>query len=484
VTLPPISDPQRLRRLLFGLARNPAAPPDVLVRLLRLPPAAREIAWRRADVTSELGEQILNLGDAQAAASLGHNRRLPTSIRWQLATHPDPDVRASAARQIRPKDLTPGCEVPQALLMQLADDPHPTVRARIADHPDTPTSILTRLASDPDADVRKTLAQRWTAPPADIHRVLLTDPAPAVRAAALSLWHPAPPQALLPSLLAEPETCADAVPHAALTDELARHLARSPDPLVREALARHRDLPAPVREVLAHDPDPIPRIGLVLSPATPEQTRQQVLASLRADPDDANQCYLSFALGNAWKDRSQLGWLRALPLPQRLAYLESPHTFFRQALADSPDLPDDAVLRLLADPDPQTRRIAARNHDVPGPILEQLVTEHGEDHSFRPLLIEHPNFPPDAFSRFAKSHDTRLRRLACQHPGLPADLVAVIAADPDPATRRAAAEHPNLTADCLPRLLTDDDLDVAEAAATSRAIPETWMRTLLNTARL
>ncbi|SEG53005.1 Leucine rich repeat variant [Thermomonospora echinospora] len=117
---------------------------------------------------------------------------------------------------------------------------------------------------------------------------------------------------------------------------------------------------------------------------------------------------------------------------------------------------------------------------MPGEELERLVCEHGEDFSVSPLLVEHPNFPPQAFLRLAESDEPSIRHLALKNDDLPATLVSVLAVDPAPHVRRAAAEHRNLPVSCLPALLTDDDLQVVEAAGAAPAFPTPWMHQLLD----
>ncbi|MFC0532112.1 hypothetical protein [Phytohabitans kaempferiae] len=482
--MPVVNDARRLIRILCGVARNPSVPMDAVRRLLRLPAAAEQIARRRVDITDDLAQAIVDLGDVRAAESLGNNDHLPTGVRWRLVTHPEPSVRASAARHAIPERVRPGCEVPAAMLTRLAEDPDPQVRARVAEHASTPEDVRARLAADVDPTVRRTIAEWWKDAPESVRRSLLTDVDADVRAAALSPWHPPPPPDLHAVLLADEFTRHLTLPHVRLAPALAAELAASPDDRVRAALAIHPDLPASTREKLTQDSDPLVRIRLVQNPTTPEAVRVRILASLEAEEGQANRFIIPYFLRNAWRDKASLGWLWEAPLDERLAYLDSPHAFFREAVAASPGLPRQAIDRLLADPDIEVRRIAAKTHDAPAQILEQLVRDHGDTMHIRPLLVERPNFPRAAFADFAVSELPRLRRLALCDKDLPANLVDLLTSDPEPHVRRAAAEHPNLTVGCLPALLTDDDLDVVEAAAAAPLLPADWINRLLTQAEL
>ncbi|MCW2914273.1 MAG: hypothetical protein JWN52_2341 [Actinomycetia bacterium] len=469
------------RRVLAGLARNPSAPEEVVLRLVNSP-AASEVACRCANITEGLADELLGLGDVQVACYLGYNNRLPTAIRWRLATHPDPTVRATAPRRISHDRVMSGCEIPVSLLERLAGDPDPQVRKEVAAHYDTPAGTRRRLAADLDPQVRAAVSQWWTDPPPEVHRALLTDAEPAVRAAALSPWHPPPPEDLHPLLLTDPLTCADVVPHLKLTHERTATLAASTDEAVRAALAAHPELPEETRQSLAADPEITVRICVLLSRHTPEGTRARLHAALTdSGLGRADSWITSYYLGNAWKDQGLQGWVWDAPLQQRLAYLNSPYPFLRRAAAAPGGLPIETVMRLLKDPDIQVRRIAARGAtNVPGQELERLVREHGEDPSVSPRLVEHPNFPPQAFPRLAQADQAHLRGLALHSDDLPAALVDALATDPEPSVRCAAAQHRNLSASCLPTLLTDDDPQVVEAAGAAPAFPIPWMHQLLD----
>jgi hypothetical protein len=254
--------------------------------------------------------------------------------------------------------------------------------------------------------------------------------------------------------------------------------------MVRAALATHPDLPPSTQEHLAHDPEILVRVRLVTNRATPEDLRGRVLASLDAENGAANRFLVPFFLRNAWRDKTSLGWLWETPLAERLTYLDSPHAFFREAVAASADLPPHAIDRLLADPDVQVRRIVAKTHNVPADALERLVREHGDTMHLLPLLVERPTFPRSAFADFAVSDQTRLRRLALYDQQLPAPLVGQLAADSEADIRRKAAEHPNLPHQRLATLVTDNDLSIAEAAGAAPGLPVEWTYQLLALAGL
>jgi hypothetical protein len=265
------------------------------------------------------------------------------------------------------------------------------------------------------------------------------------------------------------------VPYLDLTDALAADLADGPAPVRRE-LAGRRALPVRVRDRLAADDDPEVRLRLLVNPDVPAELCEQ----LRAGLDAEDRFFVTQYLADAWQDRQLTGWLRDAPLAERLTFLSSPHAWFRQTVAASPDLPPHAVDRLLADPDVRTRQITAKHHDVPGATLERLVLDHGDLMQVQPLLVDRPTFPPDAFGRLARSDSTLARLLALHGRDLPVGLVAGLLDDPELEIRRAAARHPNVPLKRLPALLTGPDAEIAEAAGAAPAMPATWFPRLLD----
>lgn len=475
------------RAVLRGLAANAAAPEEVALRLIRQPDLAEDVALHRRDVSERIADAILSLDNVRAAECLGHNGWSPPDVLVRLAGQPEPTVRAAAARNKVPEYVGPGCEVPTWLLRRLAEDIDPIVRERVASHSQLPDDARTHLAVDADPRVRKAVAEHWfDAPPDTVRRWIVDDDAD-VRVAALRKrrWMP-PPRDLHAQLLLDPATRADVVRHVDLTPELIAELAESPDELVRAALACHPDLPVSAVHLLAGDQESMVRINVLTNRNTPEEIRAQLHAELTGgDHDEADRFLIPFFLYNAWKDSGAVRWLRDAPLAERLQYLDSPYPVFRTILATSTDLPPWAVGRLMRDEKPLVRRIVALSYDaVPGDLLEQLVRDHGENVGFRPLVSELPNFPADAFVRFANSGDSELRAVACQFPDLPEDAVAAIAADPSPYTRRAAAAHPHLPTRSLRDLLVDEDRQVVEAAAAAPLLPVPWMYAILDQAAL
>jgi hypothetical protein len=458
---------ERRNAPLYGLARNPAAPLWLRRRIMGLPGAPGLMVVLRDRVPDDLAMALLELGDPGVALLLDDEKRTSPEVRRTLASHPDPAIRDARLNRIR-EDVANGRYVPLSDLERLTGLSGP--------------AAWHALARDPDPRRRAALARSWREAPDAIWRGLLTDPEPAVRGAAAGGSRRLPPD-LLPQLVADPATRGEAAAQIVLTPTLAAELAADPERGVRHAVARNPSLPAPARERMVTLPDPDIRVGLVLNPATPEPLRARLDAEMAARTrsfDDADIDAL-LAVQALWHD--PVSWLREMPLAARLAYLNSPCTFLRRALASHPDLPPDAVSRLRQDQNVHVRWAAARRRDAPADYLEAVLRDDGDEPG-RERLVEHPNFPGDAFLRFAGSAQLRLRAIACESPVLPTDLVQRLSRDPEPQVRRAAASHAKLPAEDAVRLLGEDDLDVVRAAAAAPALPIPVMVELVERAGL
>lgn len=480
--------PVHLTKVLDGLAANPALPAGLVRRLVHYRRGFGHVA-QRDDLTPDTVEEILASGNHWLLHSLALNHQLPNAVRMRLAADADPDIRAA---------LVIGAhDAPRELYEQLLDDPDPQVRGYLAERDDVPADLLARLAGDPDPKVRATLARWWTQAPDTVRRVLLTDPIDEVRAAACSTYyarlpHPVPPPDLVAGLLADPITRAGAVRHTALTPKLAAQLAGDPDYQVRRQVAEHPQLPPPVRDLLAEDPSANVRVGIFSRQDTPEPVRHRIYTDIQHDDrpltdllrneldDDALQQQIEDHMAVAELRHLRLDWVTADPLP----HLSSPYICFRRSAARSPDLPTDAVIRLLNDNDNGVRTTMATH----APQLVDPATAERIDREFRPdkktnwRPADMFTFPPQTLHRFATDPDPRMRCLAPRDPDLPIELTERLATDPDSTVRHAAAGHPNLPIHVRRALLADPSEWVAHATAAAATLPVAEMERLLTLA--
>ncbi|MFI6024701.1 hypothetical protein [Amycolatopsis magusensis] len=335
---------------------------------------------------------------------------------------------------------------------------------------------LAGLVHHEDPVLREAVAGTWDTMPVAVRRELLADPDPRVRRAAAGYPHPPAPVDLHSALLADEATRGKVASYATLTAEAVEQCLAGEEEL-RAEVAVNSTLPAAARDRLAQGPSPFVRSRVLLRQDLNEQRRRELHAALRAEREhDFDEVAIALTL----LDHDVPSWLPSRPLAERLAHLDSPIPCFRRAAALSADLPADVVRRLHTHEDVQVRRIVAHRPDTPGDVLERLVSEHGEHPKYRPRITEHPNFPPEAFTRLATSDNARLRVLAAEGP----DLIAALAGDTEPLVRSAAARHPRIPVPMLDTLLTDESPDVAKAAAANPALPVDRMYALLDRAGL
>ncbi|MFD4874235.1 hypothetical protein ACFWOB_12765 [Streptomyces sp. NPDC058420] len=96
---------------LSGLARNPGAPEDVLVRLAVHPAGRHGLSLRRGRLADGVVEALLTYGGSDTAVDLRRDRISP-EMRRRIAGHPDPairDARADFVRQL--VDIEAGIDI-------------------------------------------------------------------------------------------------------------------------------------------------------------------------------------------------------------------------------------------------------------------------------------------------------------------------------------------------------------------------------------
>ena len=435
--------------VLAGLARNPAVPEELLVRLARDRRAAREMSLHRSALSDAVAGAILAHGDDDLVFHL----------------HP-PCVSAAMWERITARGLTAFPDFVRAMVAR--DVPLDIEDLELAYR--QPRSVLVQ---DPDPQVRRAVASSWWEMPEQTLVDFLGDPEPAVREAAVRQRRvPAEWEA---RCLTDPATRSSVAAYAQLNLPAARELASDPDKHVRVQLARNPGLPAEVVALLVADPAPFVYGQMAQHPQIDAVTRNRLYERLAVDTDADARTLRFFNL-------STPDWVADLPLPARLTYLDSPYVPFRLVLAGSSGLPAEVWDQLDRDPAYGVRRAAATRPDAPPEVLHRLALEHKGDKPYRDRLVDHPNFPRAVLPSFAEAADPRTRCLACADDGLAPELLSRLAGDPDPQVRLAVAGHGGLHDRLFDRLLGDDNDEVAEAAAANPALPVPRMRRILNDA--
>ncbi|NEB91756.1 PE-PGRS family protein [Streptomyces bauhiniae] len=445
-----------------GLARNPAASPAVLRRLLDVGPEERLSSWLN---WRELPEEMV---EAWVAHPEWRVRRelvqpWPLDAEQSAALFRDPDPRHRWALLGCVVDRHPAFTA--ATFAQLAADPDPRVRAELVRHRDLPVHHLVALAADPDTAVRKeAVPSAWAhlTPPA--RTALLADPDADVRAEAVLLHHDSTPLtaadfAALPGD-AHRERAARA---CVLARELAVELIHDTETSLRSAAAQNPHLDADLVALLGQDPEPDVRWWVSIRPDLTEAERSRV--AIEFDP--SARCH-------------PLPWVTDLADDEEAMRrcATSAHVMLRRSAACATNLPPDVVELLAQDEDWVVRLFLAEHcAQAPADLLLEMVRSWNGYSSAR--MIEHPNFPRQGALRFADDPDPRTRRLALLDPEAPTELVERFSRDADASVRRAALDDERLSVASLVRLLDDPHWFVRDTAAVNPRLPTHVLTTRL-----
>ncbi|MEU2679023.1 hypothetical protein ABZ638_19280 [Streptomyces sp. NPDC007107] len=490
-----MSDSLRELRL-RGLAFNPAAPSDVLIRLMDQ--AAGELGQlmcKDRDLPDAVIDAALRHPEWRIRGALARNQHVDPSRLAPLATDPSGLVRARLANpRLRPwpRWVRP---LPDDILVTLLTardggaDGKVTANEIISELDSSrqiPLSFFRSMAGRDDAALRIRATWRWESLTPAQQAGLLDDPDPAVRAAAQDRnWEldPERVEAELPAVRPSSRPfvlgrCAlsPALVERCFADDVVHPLARNPhtpaDAVAR--LARHPE--AKVRELVAARPD--------LGP--------DLVAELRDDPDDDVRMRARLhPFPRTWAEYDVIDRVvghgpecvcpvtepdpdpATVPSPDWFAACAvSGEPVLRRVAASWSGLPADLVGTLAQDDDEEVRIRLARNHPSAPPhlLLDVFVTR--PDH--RSDLMTLPGFPRTGRAHLIGHPDPGVRALAAADPTLPEPPVH----DADEAVRRAAAANPSLTPEALETLLADPR--TAEGAAANPSLPVPRMRALLD----
>jgi hypothetical protein len=466
-----------IEALLRGLAGNPSAPPEVLLRLTAANIDRSGLA-RRYDLPSNAAAVLAGDRDAAVRLELAANPHLPPEVQAILAVDEDSRVRgrlAEGAEYFTTVGVQ-GRHFPDPLAREvyelLARDPEPIVRRALAFNRHLPDDVRTGLLDDADSRTADFAATEWpSVPPGRITELLsratgafdrqmillrLDGPLPAeVAHAMLADTDSEPGDDDSTGLLQQIAEAAD------LDAELARRLLESPD--LRAALAANPTLSAEHVVDLAHDPDDEVRAAVVARRGLDPALRE----SITVDYDDRSSDIVSWLLTENLSEHD------------RLAFARSRHQIFRKTLALRPDLSDEIVEILAGDKSFAVRLfVCERQPNAPGWLLAQIA-EQWASYS-RWDMLAHKNFPTDAATRLARSDDPHDRAVAAAHPGLAVDVIEALLSDADQAVRRQAAINPAIPAIRLIELLGATDSTIAAGAAANPALPATAMHRILD----
>ncbi|NEO84251.1 MAG: hypothetical protein F6J87_08355 [Spirulina sp. SIO3F2] len=458
--------------------RNPNTPGIVLAHAVEiLQQSPRRVPTRNQDLCDFLKHPV-------------KGTQLPSETLAELAQHPDPSVRYRVAQH-------PNTSV-DTLELLTAEDDIPTLRA-IAEHPKTPSTVLATLAQNPDFTIRLNVARHANTTPEILGQMVETDqvaqnlPSSRIKDGLKSaIWgdhldvlitiarqpkmpltamerlarrefiSPAPdPQAVL-----SPRTPDDVVQSLAsnpsLTPELLAILIQDPCLEVRLAIIRHPNLNQALRQRLAQDPHPNVREAIATSHQIPAAT----LAVLSTDP--------ALTVRQKLATHSQL----PLELTQRLA--ADPEMTVRSAIAANPTMPATVLEQLAEDEKIEVRRAVAGNPQTPISIRTRLqnlrVRSPGSnrDPVLSPTLrglprLYHPEADdlPTLLMDYAQAERPFVRFVALLHPLTPAAQLTQGARSLAWLERYAVAEN-SATPSAVRQTLAEDANRIVRAVASAQ----------------
>ncbi|MEU5951020.1 PE-PGRS family protein [Streptomyces sp. NPDC047525] len=431
-----------------GLALNPATPDDLWGDLLGLshhllrrplPAAVVEAAMVHPDCrVRELLAEAQPLTVEQWTRLITGERN--TRHRWIL-TMIAADQRA---------------ELGDIAYEQLASDASVPIREEAARLPGLPARILIALATDPEPTVRAAACHAaWPHLDDPARYGLLADPDSKVRVTALLRHHRDHP---LPRAVWEAEGLMDrAVETCRLERDLAGHLARHGHAAQRRSLARNPRLDPDLVALLAQDPEESVRGEVARRPDLTEEQRAAI--PIAFDPGIHHHA---------------LDWVVALhddpDAMRRLA--ASAHPLVRRSVARARHLPPDVVGLLARDEDRVVHLFLAEScDDAPAAMLLEVWQWWTGSLSVPDRPRGHPNFPRSDLLRHADDTNPRMRQLALDDPQSTPDLVERFSRDPSEEVRYRAATDARLTAASAIRLLDDPYEYVRHAAARHPRLP-------------
>ncbi|MGI5255228.1 hypothetical protein [Actinacidiphila glaucinigra] len=474
-------------RRLAGLALNPAAPDDVLLRLLADgPPAARMVLCRDRALPDAVVDAVVRHPDRYTRSFLARSPHAEPAQRARLLDDPEWFVRAHLADAprmpggVRPRPLPDWavvrmiltydneslggnlCFQTSAKLMEsMRTHPEPKVRRMGVAWTGVPDEARDALLADPDDEVRDSVRRHLRhEDPAWVERELPDRPC---HGRAHALMHCALSRGVVEGVLNAPVGEGDRwmiAGNPTLPADVVALLAADADPEVRERIAHRSDLGPDERRALAADTDPRVRLALSVHPALSEAERAAIDYEV--------------PVGGIFGPVLQ-GLVPRDPAAVRRDAL-SGHPLLRRRAARDQSLPSDLVPRLAADDDLGVRVLLAQNHpEAPAELLLSAFLEYtGYE---RELLLTRPHFPTAGLSRHAGDEDPAVRALAARDPATAAETVDRLTRDPDPGVRAAGAGHPNLPRARLAELLDDEEL--AHRAAANPALEPAVMRRLV-----
>jgi len=507
-----------------GIAENPAAAADVLVRLL-------DTGWldhsgSRRELPAEVIDAILRRGTLTAQYNLSRNPRVDAEQRARTVGIEDADPSKPLVRRGLmcgpnrwnwPRPLPVWAVEREGMTLDFERD------KQLIDDTRTGTaiagSVVLSFWNHREPQLRAWSCLYWPRMSDAVREALLTDPDPGVRARAEDAAQPFTPGDFdyttpkgahvdgLRMLTADEQWRRSRLRNGCVSREVVDHVlacrpvddgqrrqwhqdldALSVNPAVpldclRQFLAAKRPVALSARQdltpefisVLAAHADEDVRRRLVLNPLLCEEER----VAIKADFSEENEFFLA-GRGAPMMDIQE--W-PPTDMDRLVSQATSALPRVRRLAAGSRFLPSEYVARLADDDDPGVRlALCLRHPEAPSSLLARTWLERP---AHRSGLVTRPDFPTDVTcgtSVHADDPDPDVRVLATYDPLLPPDLADRLSYDTDQGVRAASIRHPNLPLSRIRELLTDPSVLrwFVEAAAANPSLPVEDMHRVLD----
>jgi hypothetical protein len=300
-----------------------------------------------------------------------------------------------------------GSQMPAETLAELADHHYPSVRYRVAAHPNTSTSTLEQLARDSYIATVRAVASNPNTPPSALE-YLADNPDLTTRLSIVR--HPNTPARVLRQIVENARQSANA-PNTT-KDSLKSGLFGDPYDLL-SAIASNPRTPIDALEIIARrefvSPTSDPKSIL------PPRTDDDVIKSLVYNPS---------------------------LIPELLNILtQDPCVDVRIALTRHPNLTEKLWIKLAEDKDISVRKSVATKTNVPVNILETLSQDTETD--IRVAVAENINTPSQVLEQLCQDTEATVRTKVAANPNTLNNILETLAKDDSVEVPRAVANNSN-----------------------------------------